>query len=107
METADICKSCNAPLTQIGLNVCPNCKAVQHRVYQPEEEVKSKSSTDKLRVVYGFLVVAIFLFVGIALWKTGGGTGAQGMQQACATVKATGYSGSIKDCMAKMANPGQ
>jgi hypothetical protein len=105
METAETCIACHAPL-QIGLNICPACKTVQHAVYQPEDEVKHKSATDKLRWVYGVLAIGIVVFLGIELWgHRGGDEGAKGVANACAEVKATGYAGSVKDCIAEMGNP--
>jgi hypothetical protein len=91
---------------QIGLNICPNCKTVQHAVYQPEEEVKDRSSTGNLRWVYGVLFIGIVVFLGIELWShKGGGQDAKSMANACDTIKKTGYAGSVKDCVAKMRDP--
>lgn len=103
IETADLCKACHQPL-QIGLNICPHCKTVQHQVYQPADEVKEKSSTHQLRWVYGVLFIALIIFLGV-MFVQHRGDGRNSMASACATMKATGYAGSVQDCLNKMGEP--
>ena len=104
METPDLCIACHKPL-QIGLNICPHCKKVQHQIYQPEGEVKDWTSHKAVRWVYGAIFTSIVVFLAVMLWINRGVEGNRSMAQACATMQKSGYAGSIKDCLAKMANP--
>jgi hypothetical protein len=68
--------------------------------------VKEKSGTANLRWVYGAAFIGIVVFLGYELWDhKGGSEGAKGVANACATIKATGYAGTVKDCVDKMADP--
>jgi hypothetical protein len=104
METPDLCIACHKPL-QIGLNICPHCKKVQHQIYQPEGEVKDWTSNPAVRWVYAGIFISIVGFLAVMLWINRGEEGNKSMAQGCAVIKKSGYAGTIKDCMAKMAAP--
>ena len=78
---------------------------VQHQIYQPEGEVKDWTSNPAVRWVYGAVFASIVLFIAVMFWINRDSEGNQSMAQACATMQKSGYAGSVKDCLAKMADP--
>jgi hypothetical protein len=98
-KTKKICVACFKSIPA-GATTCPLCETEQPGPGQEKYAQRRIQRVQRLRWIYGCVIVAVVAFLAVQLWDNRGKKVSP--EQQCATAKSYGFGGTMQDCIAQM-----